>query len=183
MAGIAISTAAGAASAAGPKFDAGAFAIKATDTIDDVGTYLNGQVDRVVGDVYEKSQKENLDDYQTRTEILRRMFEGERGKYYTNYAGKLPNGNATAIAAGVKEELLVLANAEGGKTDSPGWAAHETAIASYHGSVMYSYKVPNLYTGGGVFSSPDLTPMAEWQISTPSVGLVESSNVGDIKRR
>jgi hypothetical protein len=182
LAGIAISTAAGASTAPDDSFDAGKLMIEASNKVDDVDTYLNNQVNRVVSEVYAQGSANTWDDNRTRTEILKRMFTGGPGQYYTTFAGGIPNVNDTAISASVKEELLLLANAQGSKAKSPSWQAIDTPIADYHGYVMYSYSVPNLFHGGGFFSQPSFAPLDEWKLSAPVVGLIPSANIGDINK-
>ena len=154
-------------------FDKNAFITQADQRIDKYEDYLNDQVARVVSSVYAQSVSSNWNDNQTRLELLGRMFSDGEGTYYKTFSGGLPNVNQAAITASVKEELLVLANAEEPRQPSPGWEAIDTPIRDYHGYVMYSYKVPNEFT---------IRHVDAWTPEPPSVALVPSANIGDINK-
>lgn len=176
--GIAVSTAgAAAAVTTAPTFES-----KATAYINDVDTYLHGQIDRVTQDVHTQGTRENWDDNRARSEILRRMYQPT---YITQTSSGLPYVDPAAIEAAVEQQLLIGANATQPAKGSLGRKALgnliPTIIRNYHGYLLYSYGSENIEHDEGLFYHNTMNDLPSWRLSlSPAVSLVPAANVGEI---
>jgi hypothetical protein len=149
LAGIAVSTAAPAASGS---VDRATFHQQSTDEIEAIRTHLLNQIARVTGDINQQAAAENWDDFQTRRELLGRLL---RPQYIAVVAGGLPTVDRAAIAQSIKLDLLTRANSYGASLLHPGGG----------GQFIYDYNVSGHYTDSGIwpFDSQPLTPVTGWQ--------------------
>jgi hypothetical protein len=176
--GIAVTTAGAAASVTtAPTFES-----KATAYINDVDTYLHSQIDRVTQDAHAQGTRENWDDNQARSEILKRMYHPT---YITKTSSGLPYVDSAAIEAAVEQQLLIGANAtQPAKGSVPRKALGRlipTIIRDYHGYLLYSYGSENIEHDEGLFYHNTMNDIPAWRLNfIPSVSLVPAANVGDI---
>ena len=106
LAGIALSTHASASTVT----SAPDFHRETTNSINDIVTYLNNQVDRVTRDVDAEASANNWDDNRTRLELLHRLIDPNRSEFISIAGGGLPNLSQPAVSASVEEQLLLRAS-------------------------------------------------------------------------
>lgn len=160
MAGIAVSTAAAAAAVS----DAPSFRAQALLRLNDVVQYLNNQVDRVTRTVDTDAAAHSWDDSRTRTEVLHRLFRTDRPEFVLDACGRLPNVNQPAIAASVREQLLIQAS----QLENRGmWRPYQRA----HFEETY-YVNAIEYTDTLMGPYPNLLPPSGWSYRRDSARLV-----------
>ncbi|MEZ4399180.1 MAG: DUF4157 domain-containing protein [Kofleriaceae bacterium] len=162
VAGIAVSTAAAASTVrTGPDFRAAALV-----QLNGVVTHLNNQVDRVTRAVDAEAQAGGWDDSRTRAEILHRLFRRDRPEFVLDACGHLPNVNQPAIAASVREQLLIQASQQ----RNPGavWRAFNAAYFEE----VYTVDAIEYSDAGGMGVFPILRPPQDWSYGRTSARLV-----------
>ncbi|MGH7491683.1 MAG: DUF4157 domain-containing protein [bacterium] len=175
ISGIAISTLATASAVT----SAPNFRREALRRIDDTVTHINNQVDRVTQDVDAEAAIGNLDDNATRMLLLEHMVSDRR--YIVETEGGLPNLNQPAVAAQIRETLLLE-------------ASQLTVATGKHGRGLFDpgpgYFLEEWEVNGsglplriGYSSTSRLEPLSRWTFHSQHAGIVnvttEISNIND----